>query len=298
MRAAETQHSHWFLDDREAQTERKLSGPTKRPELTSHCKHIKNIAAGEQLLRQTSWSLAEDPAAKTVGRPSTESGRREERLSGFGDLRPRETWRKGVGRSDLGSELLEPPDWAPNPGILCRGDQPPGGSEWLREQEKEVEARTLPVESVHVPPCLDTGWREGCLSGKGFLQTPGCGPAPRLLNPTAWCGQRRQLLPGLTPLGAPRRRRISQRQRAEVWIKVQQHGREGTKIILFTSDVGLRTLQGTLSVDRYSRLKRKRSDKRPLLRAQFWGSHVREPAGCSQDTSLRTYPNFSGWSFR
>ena len=93
-----------------------------------------------------------------------ESGRREERLSGW-DLRPRErTWRKGWGDLTWGVSGLSPrlgaQSWYPLRGRPAarrvRGS--------LGAREGRWEAWTLPVESVHVPPCLDTGWREGCLS--------------------------------------------------------------------------------------------------------------------------------------
>lgn len=166
-----------------------------------------------------------------------------------------------MGRSDLGSERFEPQTGRPILVSFAGETSPQAGQRVTGSKRREVgsldSARGERACAALPGHRVERGLPQRVL---GFLQTPGCGPAPRAYStPQLGADRGRQLLPGLTPLcGTKATLRISQRQRAEVRIKVQQHGREGTKIILFTSDVGLRTLQGTLSVDRYSRLKRKR----------------------------------------
>ena len=70
----------------------------------------------------------EDPLQPRLKETHPESGRREERLSGW-DLWPWERmWKKWEllwVRSVLGSEQFEPQTGCPNPGTLCRGNQPP-----------------------------------------------------------------------------------------------------------------------------------------------------------------------------
>ena len=162
--------------------------------------HQKTTTGGTALTANELETGGRSPYNQDCKKTHPELRRRQERLSDW-DLRPWErTRRKGellwVGRSVLGSEWFEPQTGCPILGSSAGETSPQAGRRVTGRKRREVGS-------------LDSARGERACAGPaqggeglpqwvlGFLQTPGCAPAPRAHStPQLGADRGRQLLPG------------------------------------------------------------------------------------------------------